>query len=149
MMTDLILAICHHLLAFLLAAALAAEWALVRPGLAGANLALLGRLDAAYGGLAVALIAIGVGRVFFGLKGWEFYVYNHVFWGKMAAFAAVALLSITPTMRIAKWRGAAKDGGYLVPESEIRAVRVWLKIEAAVFVLILVFAAAMARDIGY
>ena len=107
MATDLVLAIFHHFLAFLLASVLATEWALVRPGLGGRNLALLGRLDAAYGGIAGTLIAVGILRVFFGLKGWEYYVYNTMFWAKMASLAAVGLLSMGPTARIVRWRKAA------------------------------------------
>ena len=142
---DLLLAILHHLLVFSLAGLLAAEWVLVRPGLAGTNLELLAGIDRAYGAVAMAVIAIGAGRVFFGLKGWEFYVFNHMFWGKMTAFVAVALLSIIPTIRIAAWRKAGV--GDPVPDREILAVRSWLKGEAAAFALIPIFAAAMAR--GY
>lgn len=143
---DLVLAIVHHFLAFLLAALLAAELVLVRSGLDARGLPLLGRIDGAYGMAAGLLIIVGIGRVIFGLKGWEFYVYNPVFWMKMAAFAAVGLLSIPPTMRIIRWRRAVPG---VVPETEITALRFWLKAEAGFFALILIFAAAMARGFGY
>lgn len=146
-MTDLILTIVHHLLAFALAGVIAAEAILVRPGLGRRNLALLGRIDATYGGLAALLVLIGASRVYFGLKGWEFYVYNPTFWAKMAAFATVGLLSIGPTIRIARWRAAGGGENYIVPEVEIARVRGFLKAEIAVFALIPIFAAAMAR--GY
>lgn len=146
-MTDLILAIVHHLLAFMLAGVIAAEAVLVRPGLGRRGLALLGRIDAAYGALAALLIIIGASRVYFGLKGWQFYVYNPTFWAKMVAFAAVGLLSIAPTVRILRWRAAASSDGYVVPDAEIIRVRGFIKAEAAVFALIPIFAAAMAR--GY
>ncbi|MEQ1951209.1 DUF2214 family protein [Mesorhizobium yinganensis] len=143
---DLVLAIAHHGLAFLLAALLAAELVLVRKGLDARGLPLLGRIDGAYGMAAGLLILIGICRVVFGLKGWEFYVYNPVFWMKMAAFAAVGLLSIPPTLRILRWRRAASDP---VPDGEVAALRFWLKAEAGFFALILIFAAAMARGFGY
>jgi putative membrane protein len=146
-MTDLILTIVHHLLAFALAGVIAAEVILVRPGLGRRNLALLGRIDATYGGLAALLVIIGASRVYLGLKGWEFYVYNPTFWAKMAAFTAVGLLSIAPTMRIARWRSAGGGDAYVVPDAEIARVRGFLKAEIAVFALIPIFAAAMAR--GY
>ena len=101
---DLLLAILHHFLVFSLAGLLAAELVLLRPGLSGPNLGLLGRIDGAYGGIAVAVIVVGICRVIYGLKGWEFYVSNHAFWAKMAAFVVVGLLSIRPTMRILAWR---------------------------------------------
>lgn len=149
MATDLVLAILHHFLAFLLASVLAAEWALIRPGLSGSNLALLGRVDAAYGGLAGALILVGILRVFVGLKGWEFYVYGTMFWAKMASLAAVGLLSLGPTARIIRWRKAATDPAYSVPDAEIETARSYIKVQIVGFALILAFAAAMARGIGY
>ncbi len=145
MMTDLALAMAHHVLAFLLAAVLAVEFALVRPGLKTADLPLLSRIDGLYGGLAVALILIGIGRVLFGLKSWEFYVYSPFFWAKMAAFVAVGILSVPPTLKIIRWRRAAT--GDTVPDAEIRGLRTFLKMEAAVFLLIPLLAAAMARGV--
>lgn len=142
---DLLLAILHHFLVFSLAGLLAAELALVRPGLAGPSLGLLGRIDGAYGGIAGAVVVVGVCRVLFGLRGWEYYVSNHAFWGKMAAFVIVGLLSIRPTMRILAWRRSGTD---VVPEADILAVRAWIKGEVFFLALVLVFAAAMARGIG-
>jgi putative membrane protein len=150
MTTDLLLAIAHHLLVFALIAVLAAETVLVRPGLAGAALARLVKLDRSYGMLAGLIIVVGFGRVFFGLKGWEFYIYNWVFWAKIAAFVAVGLLSVPPTTRIIKWsRAVVADAGHVVPDSEIGSVSTWLRAESAVFILIPIFAAAMARGYGY
>ena len=142
---DLLLAILHHFLVFTLAGLIAAELALVRPGLSGPSLNLLGRIDGAYGGVAMAIIIIGVCRVIFGLKGWEYYVGNHAFWGKMAAFVIVGLLSIRPTRRIITWR---RSGADVVPEAEISTVRSWIKGEILFLALVLVFAAAMARGVG-
>jgi putative membrane protein len=147
---DLLLAIVHHLLAFSLAGVLAAEFALVRPGLAGRELRLVAQIDQAFGALALAIVVIGVLRVFFGLKGWEYYVYNWAFWAKMAAFVAVGLLSIRPTVRIVAWRNAARHstGLYVVPDAEIAGIRRLIRWEAGVFLLIPLFAAIMARGVG-
>ena len=106
MYTDLILAIPHHLLIFALAGIIAAELVLVRPGLKTETLGMLARIDGAYGMIAMLIIVVGICRVFFGLKGWEYYIYNWAFWAKMAAFAGVGLLSIRPTMRFIAWRKA-------------------------------------------
>ncbi|PSJ58036.1 DUF2214 family protein [Kumtagia ephedrae] len=146
LLLDLVLAIAHHFLAFLLAALIAVELALVRPGLGTVDLARLGRVDSAYGGVAMLLILVGIGRVVWGLKGWEYYVYYPVFWMKMAAFVAIGLLSIGPTRHIVAWRRA---GLATVPDAEVSRLRGWLKAEAAFLALVLVFAASMARGVGY
>jgi putative membrane protein len=149
MEADLLLAMAHHGLAFLLVAILAMEIALVRPGLSAAGLPFLSRVDAAYGAVAVALIAVGVCRVIYGAKGWDYYAPYSVFWAKMAAFAAVGLLSIPPTIAILRWRRAAGTGVATVPEPQIRAVRTYLFAEAAFLVAVPLLAAMMARGAFY
>lgn len=146
---DLLLAISHHLVVFLLVAILAAEFALLRPGLDGARIGQLARIDAAYGGVATLVIVVGVLRVIFGASGWEYYVANSAFWAKMAAFLVMGLLTIQPTMAIRRWFKASKnDAGYAVPASEIAASRRYIHLQAGVLVLIPIFAAAMARGYG-
>jgi len=148
-MLDLILAIAHHLAVFSYVAIFAAEFALLRPGLAGRRVLQLGRLDAAYGGLAGLVIGIGIVRVIFGSAGWEFYVGNWAFWTKMAAFLAMGLLSIQPTISILRWRKAAEvDAAFAVPESEIRASRRFVHAEAVALACIPVFAALIPRIYG-
>lgn len=143
---DLGLAIAHHLAVFTLVALFAAEFTLLRPGLAGPRLGQLAKIDAAYGAMAGVVIVVGIIRVIFGASGWEYYVASHAFWGKMAAFLAVGLLSIQPTMAIRKWLKASRAGeSYLVPESEIATSRRFVHIQAGVLLLIPILAAAMAR----
>ncbi|TIW05750.1 MAG: DUF2214 family protein, partial [Mesorhizobium sp.] len=101
--TDLLLAIFHHLLVFSLAGIIGAEFVLIRGDLPAATLRRLVGIDRHYGIIAMLIIVVGIGRVIYGLKGWEFYVYNWVFWAKMAAFVTVGLLSIIPTVRFVSW----------------------------------------------
>lgn len=149
MTLDLILAIAHHLLAFGLAAILTAEIAMLRPGLTAAGLKRLGLVDAHYGLLALLLIVVGVLRVYYGLKGPDAYISNPWFWAKMGAFLAVGLLSVPPTISILRWRRRVKLEPAFCPYlDEVERVRAWLLAEAALFVLIPVFAAVMARGYG-
>ena len=149
MTTDLILAILHHILVFGLAGVLAAEVALMRPGLTLAGLKRLAIVDAHYGAMAVAILVVGGLRVAYGIKGPEAYLSNPFFWAKMAAFGAVALISIFPTVRILAWRRKSRiDAAFSPFEEEVLRVRAFLLAEAAVFVLIPVFAAVMARGYG-
>ena len=150
-MTDLILAIVHHLIVFGIAAVLAAELALMRPAaMSPHTVRLLGRFDAAYGVLALAILVVGFGRVFHGAKGADFYLHNPSFWIKVGAFAVVGLLSIKPTVRILKWQKALKaDASFTPPLDEVSALRRRMLAEIHVFALIPIAAAAMARGVGY
>lgn len=148
--TDLILAIAHHILIFALAAVIAAEAVLMRPGLTGNALTRLARFDGIYGGVAVLVLIVGFLRVFYGEKGSEYYFSNWAFHAKLTAFIVVGILSILPTVRILRWRKAASaNPGYVVPDTELSGARKVLITEMAVFMLIPIFAAMMARGIGY
>ncbi len=145
-MTDLILAIAHHLAVFTLVAIFAAEFALLRPGIEGKR---LGQLDRAYGAMAMLVIVVGVLRVIFGAAGWQYYVGNWVFWAKMIAFLGVGLASIAPTVAILRWAKAAKaDAGFSPAVGEVSAARRFLYLQAGLLVFIPSFAAAMARGYG-
>ena len=107
---DALLAIGHHIAAFSVLAMLAAEWALVRPGITRADAARLRLIDAAYGVAAGAVLVIGFGRLFGGAMETIFYFGNPFFWAKLAAFGVIGLLSIGGTMRYQRWAGAAAAG---------------------------------------
>lgn len=146
---DLSLASAHHLAVFALVGLFAAEFALLRPGLAGPRLKQLARIDAAYGAVATLVIVVGIARVVFGAVGWEYYVGNHAFWGKMAAFLVVGVLTIPPTLAIRRWVKTGADASdYAPPEAEVSRQRRFVHIQGAVMVLIPIFAAAMARGYG-
>jgi putative membrane protein len=149
MATDLILAILHHMGVFTVAGVIAAEWALVRPGMTMEKVRQVAKIDALYGIAAGTVLFIGFARVFFGLKGSAFYLQNPIFWAKIGAFIVVGVLSITPTLLFIHWRDKAKnDPSFLPSTAEIASVRRYVKIEAHVFVLIPILAAAMARGYG-
>ena len=146
MATDLVLAILHHVLAFGLVTLIVSEALLLRGGLSTQVIARLARLDRSYGVTAVAIILVGVLRVIFGLKGYQYYVGNPWFWAKMGSFVAIGLLSVPPTLRFTAWSRASKiDPAFLPPEREVRSTLAFLRAESVFFVLVLVFAATMAR----
>lgn len=146
MLTDLLLAIAHHLLIFALAAILTAELILVRPQMTSADVLRVGRIDVAYGVTAGLILIIGFARVFFGLRGPEFYFANGWFHAKLTALIVVGLLSIVPTLRLLKWRRAVQaQPGFVPPADEIKKMRRFIHMEAGVFILIPIFAAMMVR----
>lgn len=142
-MLDLALAIAHHLFAFGLAAMLTAE---LGPGLSGETALRIARLDAGYGATAGLVLVAGILRVIFGAKGWAFYQVNPFFWAKMASFGIVGLLSIPPTIRFLRWRTALKaDPTLVIADGEVRQTKRYLLAEGGVLLLVIAFAAAMAR----
>jgi putative membrane protein len=143
-MFDLGLAIGHHLLIFMLFGVLAAELVLIRPGLDRADVDRAARIDLWYGVIAGLIVVVGFTRAIFAAKGWSYYEHNAFFWAKMTTFVLVAVLSVPPTMRYLRWRRAAA-----VPSAvEIGFVRRFLWLEVALFALLPIFAAAMARGYG-
>lgn len=146
--TDLVFAVLHHLGVFTLVGIIAAEFALLRPGISGPRLAQLASVDRLYGAAAGLVVVIGVLRVFFGGKGWEFYVASPSFWAKMAAFLLVGLLSIQPTRALFRWSAALKaDPAFAPAASELASRRKFINAEVVLLAFIPIFAAAMAR--GY
>lgn len=146
---SLILACAHHLAVFSLVGIFAAEFALLRPGLGGARLTQLARLDTAYGAVAMLVIVVGVLRVWLGGVDPFYYLGNHAFWGKMVAFLVLGLLTIQPTIAIRRWMKAGTGiSDYIVPAAEVGISRRFVHLQAGVLVLIPLFAAAMARGYG-
>lgn len=145
-MTDLILAIIHHLLVFGLVAMLVAESMLVRPGMRGIDVDRVVRIDMGYGATAALILIVGLLRLFFGAKGVNFYLGNFFFWGKMACFALIGVMSVIPTLRFLQWRNTRKvDPAFVPTDAEASGVRRWMRYQSLVLVVLLAFAAAMAR----
>jgi len=144
MTQDAWLAIAHHLSVFGLLAVIATEWGLVRPGLDEGERQRLARIDRAYGIVAGGVLLIGLARLEFGARDWGFYTENPFFWLKLASFAAVGLISIGPTRRYLRWAKTVD----MPEESDVMAARRGLQLQLAVFPLIPICAALMARGIG-
>lgn len=146
MLKDFLLASVHHLLAFGLVAMLVAESTLLsRPSDASAMKRLAG-VDRGLGIVATLLLAVGLWRVYGGIKGPDFYLHNPWFHAKLGAFVLAALLSLWPTVRFLKWRKALKaDPSFLPSSADAAGLRRIVRFELALVAAILVCAAAMAR----
>ena len=149
MTVDAILAIVHHLAAFSLGALLIAEFVLLRGSLDPDGSRRFSRVDTLYGIAAILVVVAGVARLFFGAVDIGFHLGNAFFWLKMASLAAVALVSIQPTILGVRWRQAVdRDATFTPPATDISAIRRNLAIELVVLPLIPISAALMARGIG-
>ncbi len=149
LMHDAGLAWLHFLFAFILAGALAAEAFILRLPVDSRVARLLLRVDLFYGVSSVLLIVVGVSRVIWGAKGWDYYQAQPFFWAKMATFAAIGLLSIAPTRRFLRWVKAFNaDPTFAPAEADIKSARRIVVIEAHLIAVLLLFATLMARGIG-
>ena len=149
MLTDWALASLHHLAVFTLAAALAAELATLTIDIDARGMSRLAKIDLGYGVCAALVVIVGVARVIWGAKGYEYYLANHIFWTKMALFVVVGLLSVPPTLRYFAWgRQFRANADFRPGVAAVARARTYLWAEAAFFLAIPVAAAAMARGYG-
>lgn len=150
MIKDALLAYVHYIAIILAFSFLTAELVLIRQTIDARAAKLLARFDAVYGAAAVALIVTGLLRVFMGAKGPAFYMGNPVFWTKIGVFAAVALLSIRPTLQFIRWsRQAAGDVGFVVEQTQQRRMRVYVMLQIHLLALVPLLAVLMSRGVGY
>ena len=134
----------HHLAAFAFVAALAAEMVLLRGELTPQGARRLAAIDALYGASAGVLLVVGLLRVFYFEKGAAYYFQSTPFIAKLTLFVCVGLLSIYPTLIFRRWsKGPTATG------AAVRKVRRIVHLQLAGVVLILLFAAMMARGIGF
>ncbi len=139
----------HHVSAFTLFAALVVEFVLLRGTLTLENARKIMRADMIFGISAGVLLLIGLARVFYFEKGATYYLHTWTFHAKLSLFVIVGLISIIPTLEFLRWRPAVKAGQ--VPEvspEKIKSVRSIIHYEMLGVVLIILFAALMAKGIG-
>jgi putative membrane protein len=140
----------HHVAAFALVAGLAVELVLIRDQLTAATMRRIVRVDAIVGLSAAAVLLVGLARVFWFEKGAAYYFHSWPFIGKLGMFTLVALLSIHPTVTFVKWGQALKQGRTPVVDAAAqRKLRRLIHAELGGVVLILLFAAMMARGVGF
>ena len=146
---DFTLAAVHHVLVFSLFAILAIELVYAKPGMDAPTVRRLAAVDSLYGLFATLVIVVGFARAIWGLKGWDYYLTNPLFWTKVGLFLAVGALSAPPTIKFLQWKGRLKaDPAYLPPAADVKANRKWLHMEMGLLILIPIAAAALARGLA-
>ncbi|WP_295853468.1 DUF2214 family protein [uncultured Xylophilus sp.] len=149
MILESLLAYAHLLAILTMVVFVASEAALCRPEwLNAAALHRLGRVDLVYGIAAVAVLATGAARVFWGVKGSGFYATNWLLHLKFTAFVVVGLLSIRPTLTIRRWIKAEKAGAGLPAGDAVRRTRRQIMVQAHLIALIPLAAVFLARGYG-
>lgn len=149
MTLEAILAYLHLLAILTMVVFIASEAALCRvEWLNAAVVERLAKVDRIYGIAAVAVIATGVARTWWGMKGTAWYWTNPLLHLKLTLFIIVGLISIFPTMRYLRWRKALRATGALPAEAEVRKTRKLVMIQAHLIALIPLAAVFLARGFG-
>ena len=147
---DALLAFAHFSALLIMASFIGAEAMLLRGQAGAATLRALARSDIGYFISAIAVLASGLARLFFGAKGVAFYSGNPLLYVKLALFAAIGILSIRPTLQFIRWRKAVDaDASFMPAPNDIAAVRRTVFIELHLIAFIPLAAVFMARGIGH
>ncbi|MDE2607396.1 MAG: DUF2214 family protein [Burkholderiales bacterium] len=105
-------------------------------------------VDRIYGISALAVLATGLARIYFGVKGSAWYWGNWLLHLKLGAFVVVALISVAPTLRFMRWRRTLRATGALPDAAEVRAARKLVMLQAHIIPFIPLAAVFLARGFG-
>jgi putative membrane protein len=149
MTLEAILAYLHLLAILTMVVFIASEAALCRvEWLNAAVVERLAKVDMVYGIAAIAVLATGVARTWWGIKGTAWYWTNPLLHLKLTLFIIVGVISIFPTLTYSRWRKALRSSGSLPAEAEIRKTRKLVMIQAHVIAVIPLAAVFLARGFG-
>ena len=149
MTLEAILAYLHLLAILTMVVFIASEAALCRvEWLNAAVVERLAKVDMVYGSAAIAVLATGVARTWWGIKGTAWYWTNPLLHLKLTLFIIVGVISIFPTLTYSRWRKALRSSGSLPAEAEIRKTRKLVMIQAHVIAVIPLAAVFLARGFG-
>jgi putative membrane protein len=144
-----LMAFLHHLAAFGLVGALAAELVLFKPPLTLTQARRIQGADKLFGATAAVLLVVGLLRVAHFEKGAGYYFANGFFLAKFALFIVAGLISIYPTWVFISWNQALKRNELpaIAPHTVTR-IRMCMMLELTAILGILLCAPFMARGIG-
>ena len=149
MTLEAILAYLHILAILTMVVFISSEAALCRAEwLNAAVVERLARVDMIYGISAMVVIATGVARTWWGIKGTAWYWSNPLLHLKLGLFIIVGMISIFPTLTYLRWRKALRSGGTLPSEAEVRKTRRLVMIQAHIIAVIPLVAVFFARGFG-
>jgi putative membrane protein len=106
------------------------------------------KIDRIYGIAAMAVLATGLVRIWFGTKGSSWYLHNWLLHTKLTLFILVGLISILPTLRFIRWRKALHADGSLPSAEEVGKARKLVMLQAHIIPVIPLAAAFLARGFG-
>lgn len=149
MTLEAILAYLHLLAILTMVVFISSEAALCRvQWLNAAVVERLAKIDRVYGIAALAVIATGVARTVWGIKGTAWYWTNPLLHAKLTLVVVIAVISIFPTLTFIRWRKALRNNGALPGETEIRKTRKLVMVQAHLLAFIPLVAVFLARGFG-
>jgi putative membrane protein len=149
MTLEAILAYLHLLAILTMVVFISSEAALCRvQWLNAAVVERLAKVDLVYGIAAIMVLATGVARTVWGVKGTAWYWTNPLLHVKLTLFIVIGIVSIFPTMTYLRWRKALRAGGSLPSEGEIKKTRKLVMVQAHLIALIPLVAVFLARGFG-
>jgi putative membrane protein len=148
MLTESLLAYAHFVAILTLVVFITSEAALCRPEwINAAVVRRLARVDLIYMVAAIAVLATGFARTYWGVKGFGWYWHQPLLHLKVTLFVIVGLISIAPTRAFIRWRKALDATGALPAEAEVRKVRKLIMVQAHLVMLIPLAAVLLARGV--
>lgn len=149
MTLEAVLAYLHLLAILTMVVFISSEAALCRvQWLNAAVVERLAKIDRVYGIAALAVIATGVVRTVWGIKGTAWYWTNPLLHAKLTLVVVIAVVSIFPTLTFMRWRKALRNNGALPGETEIRKTRKLVMVQAHLLAIIPLVAVFLARGFG-
>ena len=149
MTLEAVLAYLHLLALLTMVVFIASEAALCRvQWLNAAVVERLAKVDMIYGIAAIAVLATGIARTWWGVKGTAWYWTNPLLHVKLGLFITVGALSIFPTLTYFRWRKTLRSTGKLPLEGDIKKTRRLVMMQAHLIALIPLVAVFLARGFG-
>ncbi len=149
MTLEAILAYLHLLAILTMVVFVASEAALCRvEWMNAAVVERLAKIDMVYGIAALAVLATGIARTVWGVKGTAWYWTNPLLHVKLTLFIVIGVMSIFPTLRYLRWRKTLRATGALPAETEIRRTRKLVMVQAHLLAVIPLVAVFLARGFG-
>lgn len=105
----------------------------------------LARLDVISAVAGTVVIASGVARVMWGVKGASWYLSQPLFHIKMTIVLAMVILSFVPSLAFRRWRNNLRGTGALPGAQEVSKVRRLVMIQSHVLPVVAVIAVFWAR----
>src|SRR3989344_5065742 len=147
-MTEALLAYAHFVAILMLVVFVTSEAALCRPEWMNAAIVRrLARVDLIYLVAAIAVLATGLARTYWGGKGFGWNWGQPLLHAKGTLFALIGVMLLMAAFVFIRWKLQLEAGGALPDKAEVRGIRRWIMAQAHLLLLLPLLGAFLARGI--